>query len=74
MGGLPEFVTSSTAGGGTFRLPTEAEWEYACRAGTTGDYAGSLDEMAWYIRTAVKDASGWHEKPNPWGLYDMHGM
>ena len=63
-----------------YRLPSEAEWEYACRGGTTtrwsfGDDESQLCEYAWYFgdRSRYRTKEVGRKQPNPWGLYDMHG-
>lgn len=65
--------------GQQYRLPTEAEWEFACRAGSTEDYSfgsdpAQLDEVAWFIDNAEeKPHDVGQKKPNAFGLHDMHG-
>ena len=76
-----EFIgaLNAAAGDSLYRLPSEAEWEYACRAGTStrwsfGDDASQLDKYAWYDCNDGCDPKVVGDKlPNGWGLYDMYG-
>jgi formylglycine-generating enzyme required for sulfatase activity len=71
-----DFITTLNEAndGYKYRLPSEAEWEYACRGGTTGDYYGNVDDIGWYAgNSGRKTHAVGGKQPNAFGLYDMSG-
>ena len=73
---VQDFISrvNAQAGREVYRLPTEAEWEYAARAGTTGDRYGDLNALAWYGGTSGRRTHPVGGKaPNAWGLHDVLG-